>query len=56
MSKVGKGTADKDYSDQDELGDSTPNGDEDDDDDNERKSESPSQPLPLYQQRNNYYS
>ena len=55
MSKVGKGTTDKDCSDQDENGDSTPNGDEVNDDD-ERKSESPSQPLPLYQQRNNYYS
>lgn len=51
MSKVGNETdSNDDYNDDDD--DYTPNGDDDD----ERKSESPSQPLPIYQQRNNYYS
>ncbi|XP_065371611.1 uncharacterized protein kmr isoform X2 [Calliphora vicina] len=53
MSRVDNGADnDDDYDDEDED-DISPNGDEDDD---ERKSESPSQPLPIYQQRNNYYS
>lgn len=61
MSKVGNGTGhdggdyndeDDEYADDDDDGNSA-NGD---DGDAERKSESPIQPLPIYQQRNNYYS
>ncbi|XP_037814576.1 uncharacterized protein LOC119605460 isoform X7 [Lucilia sericata] len=53
MSKVGNEADNNDeYDDDDDDYDNSLNGDNDE----ERKSESPSQPLPIYQQRNNYYS
>ncbi|XP_046803740.1 uncharacterized protein LOC111690014 isoform X4 [Lucilia cuprina] len=54
MSKVGNEADNNDEYDDDDDDDydHSPNGDNDE----ERKSESPSQPLPIYQQRNNYYS
>lgn len=54
MSKTGNGI--------DHSGDEVSNdemsqrGNSDDDDDDGRKSESPSEPLPIYQKRDNFYS